>query len=72
MDLFGPVRQLGATVANAAEVIRYGGLLTGELPPGASWAKNWRATMSRECEIEAAVSWGSSRSTQWQPPVSGH
>ncbi|HTJ33980.1 MAG TPA: AMP-binding protein, partial [Dactylosporangium sp.] len=32
MDLPGPLRQLGATVANAAEVIRYGGLLTGELP----------------------------------------
>jgi putative long chain acyl-CoA synthase len=31
-NLAGPVRQLGATVANAAEVIRYGGLLTGELP----------------------------------------
>ncbi|WP_019873276.1 alpha/beta fold hydrolase [Sporichthya polymorpha] len=30
--LTGPVRQLGATVANASEVIRYGGLLTGELP----------------------------------------
>ena len=30
--LTGPARQLGATVANAAEVIRYGGLLTGELP----------------------------------------
>ncbi len=31
-SLTGPVRQFGATVANAAEVIRYGGLLTGELP----------------------------------------
>lgn len=32
MDFTAPLRQLGATVANAAEVIRYGGLLTGELP----------------------------------------
>lgn len=30
--LLGPVRQVGAAAANAVEVIRYGGLITGELP----------------------------------------